>query len=232
MSQVFSIKCSEFVKRQTPESGFSHFNGTWKELEELIEYVFLYYPKQVRAGYKDGVCLVDLYPHKDYTNFYTPNFPLDAISKFYSAIVPLTEETKLVASYAPRQLGEKPFIRVAAHGTKQRAKYASVVLYRADVLAADDDRSTDADWEIIAIKARTSEEEEPMDPYTMARNFLHLKGGTKGDFTAEQFAQSIVYWNNHTMCVGKKSIWKRFWNWLRASLRDFGRHCWEHPPVK
>lgn len=220
MSQVFSIKCSEFVKRQTPESGFSHFNGTWEELEELVRYVFLYYPKQVRAGYKDGVCLVDLHPeNRFYIDAETWNFPRDAVSKFYSAIVPLTEETKLVASYAPRQPGEKPFIRVAAHGKKERAKYASVVLYRADVLAEDDDRSTDADWEIIAIKARVSPEEEPMDPYTMARNFLHLKGGTKGDFTAQQFAESIVYWNNHTMCVRKKSLWERFCIWFHASFR-------------
>ena len=66
------------------------------------------------------------------------------------------------------------------------------------------------------------QEEEPMDPYTMARNFLHLKGGTKGDFTAEQFAQSIVYWNNHAMTAGKPK-WRRILsnilNWIKSSIR-------------
>jgi hypothetical protein len=128
---------------------------------------------------------------------------------FRSAIVDLTEESRLTANYAPRRLGEAPFIRVSAKAKKQIAKYASVVLYRHDVLAENNERETDAEWEIVAIKARVTEEEEPMDPYTMARNFLHLKGGTKGDFTAEQFAKSIVYWNNHCMTTGKPKWFRK-----------------------
>jgi len=233
MTLLSTIKCSDFVRRQTPQSGFSHFDGTWEELEKLVRHIFLYYPKNVRSGYKDGVFLVDIHPlNRFYIDVEDLNFPHNAVDRFYSSIIPLTDETKIVANYAPRQPGEQPFIRLAAEGKKERAKYATVVLYRADVLAEDDDRSTDADYEIIAIKARTSEQEEPMDPYTMARNFLHLKGGTKGDFTAQQFAESIVFWNNHCMAMGKRSLWKRFCNWLRSKLCAFGHHCWEHPPVK
>lgn len=231
MSQVFQIKCSDFVKRQTPESGFSHFDGLWEELETLVTEIFLYYPKHVRPGYKDGVVLVDIHPiNTFYIEHNELNFPRDGIKKFYSAIVKLDEKSKLTANYSPRRDGEAAFIRVSAKANKVQAKYASIVLYRADVLAEDDDRSTDADWEIICIKARVSEEEEPMDPYTMARNFLHLPGGTKGDFTAQQFAESIVYWNNHCMTTGKTPFWKGLWNWFRNSLREFGQHCWEHRP--
>lgn len=193
------VACGEFVKRQTSESGHSHFEGTWEQLEELVTKQMEADPTRIHPGYKDGVVLVDLVSYG-----------------FRSAIVQLNEDSKMIASYAPRRLGEAPFIRVSAKSKKQKAKYASVVLYRHDVLAENNERETDAEWEIVAIKARTTEEEEPMDPYTMARNFLHLKGGTKGEFTAEQFAQSIVYWNHHCMAIGKPKWYRKLMNFLRG----------------
>lgn len=198
------VKCGEFVKRQTPESGFSHFEGSWEELERRTA-SRMSDPKNITPGYRDGVILVDLY--LPYSNH-----------QFYSAVVKLDENTKLISNFAPRRPGEDPFIRVAAKAKKQRTLNASVVLYRLDVLAENNERETDADWEIVAIKARTSDEEEPMDPYTMARNFLHLKGGTKGDFSNEDFARSIIYWNNHAMCQGSTSLLKKIFNWIRRVI--------------
>jgi len=186
------VACGEFVKRQTPESGYSNFIGSWEELEELVTHM-LDYPPYITPGYRDGVLLVEVTPSH----------------WFRSAIIDLNEKSKLTANYASRRLGEAPFIRVSGKAKKQVAKYASVVLYRHDVLAENNERETDAEWEIVAIKARISEEEEPMDPYTMARNFLHLEGGTKGDFTAEQFAKSIVYWNSHCMTTGKPKWYRK-----------------------
>lgn len=187
------VACGDFVKRQTKESGYSHFVGTWEDLEDMVAYVFHNAPSLVKPGYRDGVVLINFVAGGRF---------------FRSAIVELNENTKLTANYAPRRQGEAPFIRVSAKAKKQVATHASVVLYRHDVLEENNERETDAEWEIVAIKARTSEEEEPMDPMTMARNFLHLEGGTKGDFTAEQFAKSIVYWNNHVMSTGKPK-WQR-----------------------
>lgn len=204
------VACGEFVKRQTPESGYSHFDGTWEHLERVVEY-HMQLPAFVTSGYRDGVILVNL-SEED-------NMPGDGVS-FYSAIVKLNEDTKLTANFSPRRFGEDPFIRISAKAKKQKAKYASVVLYRHDVLAENNERETDAEWEIVAIKARVTEEEEPMDPYTMARNFLHLKGGTKGDFTAEQFAQSIVYWNNHCMTTGKPKWYKKIAVWFRELRQE------------
>lgn len=197
------VACGEFVKRQTPESGYSHFDGSWEDLAEFTATIMTQSPEAVTPGYKDGVVLVE---------FKT------AAYMFSSAIVKLNENSKMIAGYAPRRLGEDSFIRVSAKSKKQKAKYASVVLYRHDVLAENNERETDAEWEIVAIKARTTEEEEPMDPYTMARNFLHLKGGTKGDFTAEQFAKSIVYWNNHCMTVGKPKWYRKLMNFVRGLI--------------
>lgn len=196
-----TVKCSEFVTRQTKNSGYSHYEGSWKELEEITErYLNGYAGLFVRPGYRDGVVLIDL-----------PGW------MFKCAIVDLEKDTKLHANYTPRRDGESPYIRICAKAEKQTAKYASVVLYRADVLQEENGWSYEADWEIVAIKARMTEEEEPMDPYTMARNFLQLPGGTKGEFTAEQFAQSIVYWNNHCMSMGEPKWWRRILNWFRGS---------------
>lgn len=210
------VACGEFVKRQTPESGYSHFEGTWEELEQLVTKQMEVDPSRIHPGYRDGVVLVDLVSYG-----------------FKSAIVSLNEKTKLTANYAPRRLGEAPFLRVSAKADKQDAKYAQVVLYRHDVLAENNERETDAEWEIVCIKARVTEEEEPMDPYTMARNFLHLAGGTKGNFSAEDFAKSIVYWNNHCMTTGKPKWYRKvvdLFRRLRDKMIAFGHHCWEHPP--
>lgn len=179
------VACGEFVKRQTEESGYSHFDGSWTELEDMVEFHMTYNPNAMVPGYRDGVVLLEV-----------------PASYFFSAVVELDEKLRLKATYAPRRPGEAPFIRVSAKAKKQPAKFAQVVLYRRDVLAENNENETDAEWEIVAIKARTTVDEEPMDPYTMARNFLHLTGGTKGDFTAEDFAKSIVYWNNHVMSAG------------------------------
>ncbi|CAB4196785.1 Protein of unknown function DUF3228 [uncultured Caudovirales phage] len=191
------IACGEFVKRQTLESGFSHYDGTWEQLENLVS-TYMSMSGCTRQGYKDGVILVDI----------------DACDNFYSSIVKVNENTKLSASYGWRRPDEDGYIRIGTKANKQRAKYVTCVLYHKDVLDENNERETDAEWEIVAIKARVSKEEEPMDPYTMARNFLHLKGGTKGDFSAQQFAESIVYWNNHCTTVSKPK-------WYRVIVKFF-----------
>lgn len=191
------VACGEFVKRQTPESGFSHFNGDWGVLEYMTQ-TAMKNGSNITPGYRDGVILVTLHPEM-----------------FSSAVVKLNSHTPLMVNYAPRREGESPYIRISAKAKKQRAKHASVVLYRYDILSENNERETNAEWEIVAIKARASREEEPMDPMTMARNFLHLAGGTKGDFSAEDFAKSIVYWNCHCMTAGRPRYFKRFTMWLR-----------------
>lgn len=211
------VACGEFVKRQTPESGFSHFIGSWEELELIVSNIMTLNKQTkdnayIKPGYKDGVVLVDI----------TPGY------WFRSAIVALNEQSKMTANYAPRRDGEAPFIRVSAKAKKQVAKYASVVLYRRDVLEENNEQSVDADWEIVCIKARVTEEEEPMDPYTMARNFLHLEGGTKGDFSAQQFAESIVYWNNNCMTTGTIPWYKK----AARKIGEVGLYWWQSLPER
>jgi hypothetical protein len=198
------VACGSFVKRQTKESGYSHFEGNWDQLEVIAESRLNKGLSNsgfdcVHQGYRDGVVLVDMPP-----------------AFFRSAIIELNEKSKLKASYAPRRSGEDSFIRLSAQGKKQFAKYASVVLYRHDVLAENNERETDAEWEIVCIKARTTEEEDPLHYYTMARNYLELPGGTKGNFSADDFAKSIVYWSQHAMTSGKPKWYKKIAKWVRS----------------
>jgi hypothetical protein len=201
------VACGSFVKRQTKNSGYSHFEGTWEQLESLVEArlnvneLFGDTKSHITPGYRDGVILVDMSPSTRY---------------FRSAVVELTEDSHLTANYAPRRPGEAPFIRVSAKAKKQVAKHVSVVLYRHDVLQENNEWETDAEWEIVAIKASTSDEEEPLHYYTMARNYLVMTGGTKGNFSADDFAKSIVYWNNHAMMTAKIKWYEKFYNWLRG----------------
>jgi hypothetical protein len=171
------IAVNEFVKRQVPESRFSHFAGTWDELVALVELHF----GEAKPGYKDGILLVPVPPEG-----------------FFSGVVELSEDTPLRAEFAARRKGEEPYLQVVAvGGDKLPAKMVEVVLYRHDVLGSD--ASTDAEYEIVSVNARPTEEPEPQTPVAMARNFLELAGGTKAEYSAEDFARSIIYWSKRAM---------------------------------
>jgi hypothetical protein len=208
-----TIMCSEFVKRQTKNSGFSHFETEAKDEWDMLARIVaacINMPQNIKAGYRDGVILVSV-P--------ASGFMYEIPFQFYSGTLKLNENNKLCAAYAARRIGEDPYIKVGVRAKKQPAKFVEIVCYRADVLAENNERSVDADWEIICIKARVSDEDEPMDPVTMARNFLHMKGGTKGSFSAEEFAKSIIYWNNHCMTISQISWYKSFFHFLYKLFR-------------
>ena len=69
------------------------------------------------------------------------------------------------------------------------------MLYSAAALTENEGkRSGDFDWEIVAIIA-SPVETEPMNPLTMARNFLEKPGGTFCEYTAREFAEAVYYWS-------------------------------------
>lgn len=179
-----TIKASDFVRRQTPESQYAHFTGSWEQLEKMVEANH----GDAIQGYKPGVFLTKV--------------PAEG---FYSSVTKVTDETMLFASFNSRREGEEPFISVQAIGSKVPAQSVMIVTYSKEVLAEGNERSTDADFEIVSINASpTKNGGMPMDPVTMMRNYLGRPGGTKGDFTAQQFAESILFWSQHAMVAGKK----------------------------
>lgn len=173
------IQASEFVKRQTPDSKFSHFDGTWEEVEVLTETHF----DKAEPGYRDGVILVPI--------------PAD---KVMSGVVEVTEGMPLVTSFIRRRPDEEPFIEAVAPGQpKLPAKTAKIVLYRHDVLEEGNEASCDAEWEIVSLNASPVEGEMPMHPITMMRNMMVRPGGTAATYTAEQFCEAIHFWSTRVM---------------------------------
>ncbi len=175
------IGINALVLRQTPESKYSHFDGSFEELSKLVEECFW----AAAPGYRDGVVLVPLPPER-----------------FFSGVVELTPDTPLKAEFSARRKGEDPYTSVVAlGGEKLPAKVVEVVCYRRGVLLEEGPNaaSTEAEWEIVSLNARATEGPEPLTPVAMARNFLGLAGGTKADYSAEEFARAIMYWSKRAM---------------------------------
>ena len=170
------IEMNSFCKRQTPDSKYSHFAGTWEELVKLVQNHF--------SGSDEGVVVVEV--------------PAD---NFFSGVTKLSDESKLKAEFSARRKGEKPYVQITAiGGNKLPAQSVKIIIYSHETLAKDGDNTTEADWEIVSINASASAKgSEPLTPVAMARNFLNLAGGTKREYTAEQFAESILYWSRHAM---------------------------------
>jgi len=186
MEYSTTIKASKFVKRQTKESEFSYYDGTWSDLENITTALF----SSARDGYRDGVKLINV------------RRPLQ---HFYSNVVPITEDLIFKTVFKARRDGENPVRKIIAYGHKSWAKHVDIVVYRKDVLEEDPlniEHMTGADWEIVSINCSPYNYELPMEPDTMARNQLanteNGKGGTKANYSGDQFAQSIAFWNTHT----------------------------------
>ena len=101
-----------------------------------------------------------------------------------------------------RQAGEDPYIETyvtsedaEAFGVKPTpAKRCDIVCYSAEALLENGgERSSDAEWEIVTILAYPTDVEELMPPLTMARNYLNKPGGTYGEYSAKEFAESIYF---------------------------------------
>ena len=182
-----TIGISDFVKRQTRESQYTDYLSSWDRLARKTKEEFD--KGNFSEGYRRGVVLVQM--PKEETHF------------FYSYDnYPMFEGMKLSAEYR-RIKGrehENPKVVIEIKEPKIACKYVDIVIYRADVLEEDNDRSTNCDWEIISINGRLKKEPKPMDPLTIVRNWKHLKGGTEmKDKTPEEvlemLCQSIMFKN-------------------------------------
>ena len=172
------VGINAFVKRQTAESAFSHYAGTWEALASLCE---AHLASGVE-GYKPGVLLVTV--------------PADG---FFSGVVDVRDvvRVELTAKVVTRRDGEVPYVQVTGKGAKVPAAAVELVLYSAATLEGDATEGTE--WELISINARATVEAEPITPLAMARNMLGLPGGTAATYTAEQFAVAVVYWSTRVM---------------------------------
>jgi hypothetical protein len=175
------IALNDFCTSNHSEEKGSHYAGSNESLLALVEAHW----EGRKPGFTEGCVEVTV--------------PAEG---FFSGVVDLCAKPKAVLTprFAPRREGEDPVLSV--HGEpalKAPAKSVRIICYSHDLLSKDKENSTDAEWEVITILAECDAEPAPMPPVTMARNFLNLDGGTKGDFSPEDFAKSIVYWSQHVI---------------------------------
>jgi len=182
------FRAGSFIRSfDTRNSTQSNYGGTWDELEVLVE--------ANKDNFEPGTGSVD-------NDVILVNVPADG---FRTSIVEITEENAhlVTENSTVRAEGEKPVVMKIINMDKSPAKYVQIVCYRADVLAKDDHRTTDAEWEIVAILAQ-SDKVVPMHPTTMLRNSNHDKGGTYREYTDKEWADSQAYWANHAYAKPSK----------------------------
>jgi hypothetical protein len=140
-------------------------------------------------GYRDGVYLVQMPKHEV------------SLFKTFDAY-PMFEGMKLDAKWAkvPGREHEPAKLQVEILEPKIPCRFVDIIIYRKDVLEADKDNVTGADYDIVSINGRLKKDPPPIDPMTLVRNWLHLKGGTAMNHTTTDemltmLCDSILYKN-------------------------------------
>ena len=175
------VAVNEFARRQVEGSGKTYSNTI--SFEKIAEHAQIqmedgHYSK----GYRDGVRIV----HCD----------TSIIGEFFCPLIKLDENSELVSKLVRRRPEEDLYIQTRVNkGTPLKAEAVDLILYRKDVLAENDEQSTDAEWELVSINAIPSGLKKiPMGPITMMRNQLELPGGTKAHYSSDEWAESVRFW--------------------------------------
>ncbi len=183
MSQKL-VSVNEFVLRQTPGSGKTYaIDWSFEAIAEHAEKQLLM--GKYRPGYRDGVVLVSVDP--------------EFVTRFVCPYTKIDENTPLTATCVRRRENEQPYIQIRAKQGKQlKAGKVDLILYSHDVLAENDEFSTDAAWELISMHAvPQGVDSMPMGPVTMMRNQLELEGGTAAHYDSDEWAESVAFWQQY-----------------------------------
>ena len=185
------VAVNEFVRRQTAGSGKTY--STRLTFEQIATHASDQFDKgYFSQGYREGVIIVNADP--------------DYAQQFTCPYVQIDKDTKLKAELVRRRENEEPYIQVRAlNGDPLKTGKVEFVLYRHDVLAENNEHSTDAEWELISIHAFPEGIEKlPMGPVTMMRNQLELKGGTAGTYSSDEWANAVNFWQKYAALYPKK----------------------------
>ena len=180
------VQVNDFVKRQTKSSG-----KTYSE-ELSFDFFAKYAQKKLLKnefieGYRPEVRIVKL------ENKY--------VHKVFCPYVRITKNTKLSAKLVKRRENEDSYIQIRAmNGDLVDTGSVNLILYRHDILLENNENTTNADWELISINAiPKGEKKMPIGPVTMMRNQLDLEGGTKAEYSSEDWANSVRFWQKYAV---------------------------------
>ena len=177
-----NIHVNSFVHRQTEDSRFSHFDGTWVELKQVVENSIKNDVSCVRPGHTDGVILVSVSPERFYTN-----------------LVILKDGDILTGTYCRRTADEEPR-KVLGYEVgdgcmeKKSAHIVDIVLYRSDVLFKTNQNELPPElgnWEIISVNASPFEEKLPINPETLMHNHFGSSSGTLTGMSDSEFVEAL-----------------------------------------
>jgi len=178
------VQVNDFVKRQTKSSGKAYsqelsfdFFAKYAQ-KKLIKNEFI-------EGYRPEVRIVKL------ENKY--------VHKVFCPYVRITKETRLSAKVVKRREDEDFYIQIRAmNGNLVGSGSVDLILYRNDILLENNENTTNADWELVSINAfPKGVKSMPMGPITMMRNQLELNGGTKAEYSSDEWAKSVQFWQTY-----------------------------------
>ena len=178
------VSVNEFVKRQVKGSGKTYsvdlsFEDIAKYAErELIKGNYI-------QGYRDGVIIINVEPSK--------------IDSFKCPLVKVNDNSKLISKVSKRRAEELPYIQTSVVNAQESTPgKVELILYRNDVLKETEENTTNSDWELISINSSPRGIKNlPMKPTTMMRNQLKLPGGTKANYSSDDWAKSVFFWQNY-----------------------------------
>ena len=191
--QMPKLAMSTFASsRHVKGKGYSYFDGPDAELVLLTLAFWVHRKPGLGRDNLEQVVVVPVPPEQFVGTTATLN---DGMILASDVTRRQPKEDPYVGTVCKRQFSVVDGVLTSGKPVADPVKFVKVVCYSAATLLENGgERSSDADWEIVAIIASTVDE-EPMHPLAMARNFLQKEGGTFAPYTAEQFAEAIYYWS-------------------------------------
>lgn len=205
-----TINFHNLVKRQTPQSAFSHFyvhsmhgnpaEARAKTLRILIEEGLKAHTFK-RASAREAI-LVTLPPHSRSHGFMSPVCHINQLAPTTRISVSKTRRNDAEADYLSTYAEVDGNMDVA----KTPATSVCAVLYLPEYVSTHNayeaaHMGADVDWDLVSINASIYPSgEEPMHPTAMARNQLLRVGGSGALYTTEEWALAVEFWGSHVMC--------------------------------
>ena len=182
---LYTVGVSDFVTRQQKNTGKTYALISFDEIAKYAQNKL--HKKKFKNGYRDGVIII--------------NVDKKLIDKFICPFVKIDDNTILKAEVSKRRKDEDNYIRIKAkNGNPLTTGSVEIILYRKDVLQETNENTTNADWELISFHAiPRGIVKLPMGPITMMRNQLQLKGGTKGNYSSQEWAESVKFWQKYAI---------------------------------
>lgn len=120
---------------------------------------------------------------------------------FYTSILAITDTNRhMIREHTEARMeGETPVTHKVIDLPKKPAEHAQLIAYKAELL--EEDRSSDTEWEVIAVLAWVGNEAPPMDIREMERNASGETGGTDRMYSEEEWEISRSFWSDHAYAI-------------------------------